>query len=37
VARIVVARAADIAYIDLRYASGFAIGWRTARTEASRG
>jgi cell division protein FtsQ len=36
-ARIVATRASDIAYIDLRYANGFAIGWRTARTEASRG
>ncbi|MDR2216002.1 MAG: cell division protein FtsQ/DivIB [Nevskiaceae bacterium] len=36
-ARIVASRAADIAYVDLRYANGFAIGWRTASTEASRG
>lgn len=30
-ARIVGPRAADIAYVDLRYANGFAIGWRNAR------
>ena len=29
-AKIVVQRAADIAYVDMRYASGFAIGWRGA-------
>jgi cell division protein FtsQ len=30
-ARIVAPRAADIAYVDLRYANGFAIGWRGGR------
>ncbi|HTY94634.1 MAG TPA: cell division protein FtsQ/DivIB [Steroidobacteraceae bacterium] len=29
-ARIVAQRATDIAYVDMRYASGFAIGWRGA-------
>lgn len=29
-ARIVAARASEIAYVDLRYASGFAVGWRAA-------
>jgi cell division protein FtsQ len=29
-ARVVAARAAEIAYVDLRYASGFAVGWREA-------
>ncbi|HTV77940.1 MAG TPA: cell division protein FtsQ/DivIB [Steroidobacteraceae bacterium] len=29
-ARIVAQRAADIAYVDMRYANGFAIGWRSA-------
>jgi cell division protein FtsQ len=28
-ARIVAQRATDIAYVDMRYANGFAIGWRT--------
>lgn len=36
-ARIVAARAGEIAYVDLRYANGFAIGWRTARQEPGRG
>jgi cell division protein FtsQ len=36
-ARIVTARAAEISYIDLRYANGFAIGWRASRPEVSRG
>lgn len=31
-ARIVALRAADIAYVDMRYANGFAIGWRNAGT-----
>lgn len=30
-ARIVAPRATDIAYVDLRYANGFAIGWRDPR------
>jgi cell division protein FtsQ len=30
-ARVVTARAAEIAYVDLRYANGFAIGWRAAK------
>jgi cell division protein FtsQ len=29
-ARIVAARAGEIEYVDLRYANGFAVGWRTA-------
>jgi cell division protein FtsQ len=36
-ARDVAARAAEIAYVDLRYANGFAVGWRPAGGEASRG
>lgn len=36
-ARIVGPRAAEIAYVDLRYANGFAIGWRTAAREVKRG
>jgi cell division protein FtsQ len=36
-ARVVTARAGEIAYVDLRYANGFAIGWRAASTEANRG
>ena len=28
--RLVAERAADIAYVDMRYTNGFAIGWRTA-------
>jgi cell division protein FtsQ len=36
-ARIAASRATEIAYIDLRYASGFAIGWRGARTGVTRG
>jgi cell division protein FtsQ len=35
--RIVSARAVEIAYVDLRYANGFAIGWRTGRAGVSRG
>jgi cell division protein FtsQ len=31
-ARIVAQRATDIAYVDMRYANGFAIGWRGAGT-----
>jgi len=31
-ARIVAQRATDIAYVDMRYANGFAIGWRSAGT-----
>ncbi len=36
-ARVVVARAADIAYVDMRYASGFAIGWRSGASGVKRG
>lgn len=36
-ARIVGPRAAEIAYVDLRYANGFAIGWRAAGKGAQRG
>jgi cell division protein FtsQ len=35
--RIVAARAAEIAYVDLRYANGFAIGWRAPLGDATRG
>jgi len=35
-ARIVAQRATDIAYIDMRYANGFAIGWRSAGTGAAK-
>ncbi len=31
-ARIVAQRATDIAYVDMRYANGFAIGWRSSGT-----
>jgi cell division protein FtsQ len=30
-ARIVAARATEIAYVDMRYANGFAVGWRAER------
>lgn len=36
-ARIVAVRAAEIRYVDLRYANGFAIGWRSAADEVKRG
>jgi cell division protein FtsQ len=36
-ARIVAARATDIAYVDMRYASGFAIGWRAGSKGVQRG
>jgi hypothetical protein len=36
-ARIVAARAGEIAYVDLRYANGFAVGWRTASGGVRRG
>jgi cell division protein FtsQ len=36
-ARIVATRAIEIRYVDLRYANGFAIGWRTAAGEVNRG
>lgn len=35
--RIVMARAADIEYVDMRYANGFAIGWRPAASGVKRG
>ncbi len=35
--RIVQARAAEIAYVDMRYANGFAIGWRSGASEVQRG
>lgn len=35
--RVVAARAAEIAYVDLRYSSGFAIGWRPGVGEVARG
>lgn len=37
-ARLVAARAGEIAYVDMRYANGFAVGWRAAGgVEAKRG
>lgn len=36
-ARVVAARAGEIAYVDLRYASGFAVGWRAAAGGVRRG
>jgi cell division septal protein FtsQ len=35
--RIVGMRAQDIAYIDLRYANGFAVGWRSDKEGRSSG
>ena len=35
-ARIVAQRATDIAYVDMRYANGFAIGWRSAGAGAGK-
>jgi cell division protein FtsQ len=35
--RIVMARAAEIEYVDMRYANGFAIGWRQAASGVKRG
>jgi cell division protein FtsQ len=35
--RIVAARATDIAYVDMRYANGFAIGWRSGASGGQRG
>jgi cell division protein FtsQ len=36
-ARTVATRAIEISYVDLRYANGFAIGWRSGAGEVSRG
>ncbi len=36
-ARIVATRATEIAYVDMRYANGFAIGWRSGAGEVKRG
>jgi cell division protein FtsQ len=36
-AHYVASRATEISYVDLRYANGFSVGWRTGRTEVSRG
>jgi cell division protein FtsQ len=36
-ARIVATRAAEIAYVDLRYSTGFAIGWRSGGKEVASG
>lgn len=36
-AGIVLARAAEIEYVDMRYANGFAIGWRAAASGVKRG
>jgi cell division protein FtsQ len=35
--RIVATRATEIAYVDMRYANGFAIGWRSRAEGAKRG
>jgi cell division protein FtsQ len=35
--RIVAARATEIVYVDLRYSSGFAIGWRPGSGEVTSG
>ncbi len=35
--KIVAQRASDIAYVDMRYANGFAIGWRGGAASAGRG
>ena len=32
--RMVCQRAADIAYVDMRYTNGFAVGWRSGATRA---
>jgi cell division protein FtsQ len=36
-ARIVASRADEIAYVDLRYATGFAIGWKSKGNEVASG
>ncbi|MEO6079111.1 MAG: cell division protein FtsQ/DivIB [Steroidobacteraceae bacterium] len=36
-ARIVAAQAAEIKYVDMRYANGFAVGWRVKADEVKRG
>ncbi len=36
-ARLVATRATEIAYVDMRYANGFAIGWRSGAGEVERG
>lgn len=36
-ARIVASRATEIRYVDMRYANGFAIGWRANADEVTRG
>jgi cell division protein FtsQ len=36
-ARIVASRADEIAYVDLRYATGFAIGWKSKNNEVASG
>ncbi|MET0280260.1 MAG: cell division protein FtsQ/DivIB, partial [Steroidobacteraceae bacterium] len=36
-ARIVATRATEINYVDMRYANGFAIGWRSGAGEVKRG
>jgi len=30
-------RAADIAYVDMRYTNGFAVGWRSGATRLATG
>jgi cell division protein FtsQ len=35
--RMVTERAADIAYVDMRYTNGFAVGWRSGATRAPAG
>ncbi|MET0279581.1 MAG: cell division protein FtsQ/DivIB [Steroidobacteraceae bacterium] len=36
-AQVVTARATEIAYVDMRYANGFAVGWRSGKGEVKRG
>jgi len=35
--RMISQRAADIAYVDMRYSNGFAIGWRSNATRLATG
>jgi cell division protein FtsQ len=35
--RMVCQRAADIAYVDMRYTNGFAVGWRSGATRLATG
>jgi cell division protein FtsQ len=35
--KIIAQRASDIAYVDMRYSSGFAIGWRSGAARGGKG